>query len=201
MTDVLLVESLAQLGRWHAAGHQLQLAVNVSPRTLRDPDFPARVELALSNSGIAPGCLTIEITEHVLATDATRSITAMTRLRRLGCKIAIDDFGTGYSSLAYLKQLPVDELKIDRAFVAALGEDPQDEIIVRATIDLGHQFGLSVTAEGVETQVAMQMLTAMGADAVQGFFLSRPITGDGVSAALANQPYRHAVARPRLQVL
>ena len=201
MTDVLLAESLEQLSRWHAAGHLLQLAVNVSPRTLRDPDFPDRVERALTDSGIDAAWLTVEITEHVLATDATRSISAMTRLRRLGCKIAIDDFGTGYSSLAYLKQLPVDELKIDRAFVASLGQDPQDEIIVRATIELGHAFGLMVTAEGVEDETALQMLRAMGADSVQGFYLSRPITGDGVTAALNDQSFQRTVPAPRLKVM
>ena len=201
MTDVLLAVSLEQLSRWHAAGHLLQLAVNVSPRTLRDPDFPDRVERALASSGIDPAWLTIEITEHVLATDASRSISAMSSLRRLGCKIAIDDFGTGYSSLAYLKQLPVDELKIDRTFVAALGQDPQDEIIVRATIDLGHQFGLMVTAEGVEDEVALRMLAAMGADSVQGFYLSRPITGDGITTALAKQSFRQTIPAPRLKVM
>jgi len=201
MTDVLLAVSLEQLGRWHAAGDLLQLAVNVSPRTLRDPDFPERVERALARSGVDPAWLTIEITEHVLATDASRSISAMSSLRRLGCKIAIDDFGTGYSSLAYLKQLPVDELKIDRAFVAALGQDPQDEIIVRATIDLGHQFGLMVTAEGVEDEVALRMLGAMGADSVQGFYLSRPVTGDGITTALAKQSFQRTIPAPRLKVM
>ena len=201
MTDVLLVESLKQLRRWHAAGFELQLAVNLSPRTLRDHEFPARVERALLDAGIDARWLTLEITEHVLATDASRSISAMAQLRRLGCRIAIDDFGTGYSSLAYLKQLPVDELKIDRTFVAGLGRDPQDEIIVRATIELGHQFGLVVTAEGVEDEMAWQLLTAMGVDAVQGFFVSRPITSDAVSVALPRRPYRRSEPTRRLQVM
>ena len=125
----------------------------------------------------------------------------MAGLRRLGCRIAIDDFGTGYSSLAYLKQLPVDELKIDRAFVAALGQDPQDEIIVRATIELGHAFGLMVTAEGVEDELALQMLTAMGADSVQGFYLSRPVTGDGITTALDRQSFQRTIPAPRLKVM
>ena len=95
----------------------------------------------------------------------------------------------------------MDELKIDRTFVAALGQDPQDEIIVRATIDLGHQFGLMVTAEGVEDEVALRMLAAMGADSVQGFYLSRPITGDGITTALAKQSFRQAIPAPRLKVM
>ena len=187
LTHVLLASSLAQLRKWHDAGHLLQLAVNVSPRTLRDPDFPLWVERALAEADIDPQWLTVEITEHVLATEASKGISTMARLRRLGCRIAIDDFGTGYSSLAYLKQLPVDELKIDRAFVAGLGTDPHDEIIVRATIDLGHRFGLSVTAEGVEDALAWEMLTAMGADSIQGYLISRPVTADAVSQMLQRQ--------------
>ena len=140
--------------------------------------FPMRVQRALAEHGVAPHWLTLEITEHMLVTDATMSIRAMTELRRLGCRIAIDDFGTGYSSLAYLKRLPVDELKIDRAFVAMLGTDPQDEVIVRATIDLGHSFGLKVTAEGVEDALSWRMLTAMGADTVQGYHFAKPLTSD-----------------------
>ena len=156
------------------------MAVNISPRTLRDPEFPDRVATALSTSGVDPQWLTLEITEHVLVTDAARSIQAMLELRALGCRIAIDDFGTGYSSLSYLKRLPVDELKIDRSFVAMLGKDPQDEIIVRAAIDLAHQFGLSVTAEGVEDNLSWRMLAVMGADVVQGFHLSRPLTSEAL---------------------
>jgi diguanylate cyclase (GGDEF)-like protein len=201
LTDVLLASALAQLRQWHDAGHMLQLAVNVSPRTLRDQDFPLRIQRALLEGNVDPQWLTVEITEHVLATEASKAISSMARLRRLGCRIAIDDFGTGYSSLAYLKQLPVDELKIDRAFVAGLGTDPQDEIIVRATIDLGHRFGLSVTAEGVEDERAWSMLTTMGADSIQGFLISRPVAAADVSALLKRQVHLPPQASTGLQVI
>src|SRR5437764_9680145 len=133
--------------------------------------------------------------------DPERARDLLDGMRERGVGVAIDDFGTGYSSLAYLKQLPVDELKIYRTFVAALGQDPQDEIIVGATIDLGHQFGLMVTAEGVEDEVALRMLAAMGADSVQGFYLSRPVTGDGITTALVKQSFRQTIPAPRLKVM
>jgi diguanylate cyclase (GGDEF)-like protein len=201
LTDVLLAEALRQLLHWHTAGHLIQLAVNVSPRTLRDPEFPGRVATALDSSGIDPQWLTLEITEHVLVTDAAKSIQAMLELRALGCRIAIDDFGTGYSSLSYLKRLPVDELKIDRSFVAMLGKDPQDEIIVRAAIDLAHQFGLSVTAEGVEDDLSWQMLAVMGADVVQGYHLSRPLTNDAFVTWLDARDSEPAAPSRKLQVI
>jgi len=201
LTDVLLARALQQLVQWHAAGHELSLSVNISPRTLRDPQFPHRVRRALDDNGVDPQWLTLEITEHVLVTEAAMSIKAMTELRALGCRIAIDDFGTGYSSLAYLKQLPVDELKIDRAFVAMLGTDPQDEIIVRATIDLGHQFGLTVTAEGVEDELSWQMLTAMGADVVQGYHFARPLTSDALIAWIDQRRHARPAAPSKLQVV
>jgi diguanylate cyclase (GGDEF)-like protein len=201
LTDVLLAESLRQLVGWHAAGNELHLSINISPRTLRDPDFPERVAAALRTSGVEAKWLTLEITEHVLVTDATKSIQAMLELRALGCRIAIDDFGTGYSSLSYLKRLPVDELKIDRSFVAMLGKDPQDEIIVRAAIDLAHQFGLSVTAEGVEDELSWQMLAVMTADVVQGYHLSRPLTSDAFVTWLAGRSSTHVPTSRKLQVI
>src|SRR3954466_14244015 len=201
LTDVLLAEALRQLVQWHAAGRRIHLAINVSPRTLRDPGFPARVASALRTSGIEARWLTLEITEHVLVTDAAKSIQAMLELRSLGCRIAIDDFGTGYSSLSYLKRLPVDELKIDRSFVAMLGKDPQDEIIVRAAIDLAHQFGLSVTAEGVEDALSWQMLGVMGADVVQGYYLSRPLTSDALVTWLDARDEKPSRSSRKLQVI
>src|SRR4051794_13020708 len=201
LTDVLLAEALRRLVEWHADGRLIHLAVNISPRTLRDPDFPGRIAQALAISGIDARWLTLEITEHVLVTEAAKSIQAMLELRSLGCRIAIDDFGTGYSSLSYLKRLPVDELKIDRSFVAMLGKDPQDEIIVRAAIDLAHQFGLSVTAEGVEDALSWQMLGVMGADVVQGYYLSRPLTSDALVTWLDARDEKPSRSSRKLQVI
>jgi diguanylate cyclase (GGDEF)-like protein len=201
LTDVLMEQSLRALHSWHRAGHMLQLSLNISPRTMRDPDFVDRVRTALESAGVEPRWLTIEVTEHVMVGDAARSLRELERLRRLGCRIAIDDFGTGYSSLAYLKRLPVDELKIDKSFVAELGENPKDEIIVRAIVDLAHRFGLMVTAEGVETEPAAALLTVIGCDVLQGYLLARPLTIEALNAWLSQRQAPDAVARPMLKAL
>jgi EAL domain-containing protein (putative c-di-GMP-specific phosphodiesterase class I) len=195
-------QSLAQLAAWHREGQMLRLSLNISPRTMRDATFVDRVRVALEAARIDPDWLTLEVTEHVMVGDAARSIRELERLRRLGCRIAIDDFGTGYSSIAYLKRLPVDELKIDRSFVAELGENPKDEIIVRAIVDLGHRFGLDVTAEGVETEPAWALLSAIGCDAIQGYRLARPLTAEALNAWLSQHDTLPAMAtRPMLKVL
>jgi diguanylate cyclase (GGDEF)-like protein len=187
LTDVLLEQSLANLAEWHRSGHEIGLSVNISPRTMRDPNLVDRVRAALAAAGIAARWLTIEVTEYVMLSDPAGSIRGLEGLRRLGCRIAIDDFGTGYSSLAYLKRLPVDELKIDQSFVAELGENPKDEVIVSAVIDLSHRMGLTVTAEGVETEAAWALLSSLGCDVVQGYRLARPLTADALNAWLSHR--------------
>jgi len=202
LTDSLLDQCLAHLASWHRAGHAVRLSLNISPRTMRDSRFVDRVRESLLAAGVEPHWLTIEVTEHVMVGDAARSLAALDRLRRLGCRIAIDDFGTGYSSMAYLKRLPVDELKIDRSFVEKLGEEPKDEIIVRAVVDLAHRFGLEVTAEGVETEPAWALLTAIGCDVIQGYLLARPLTPEALGAWLDGGHRQHrAAARPILTAL
>ena len=144
----------------------------------------------MHKAAIEPRWLTLEITESVMVSEREHSLHQLARLRRLGCRIAIDDFGTGYSSMAYLKSLPVDEIKIDKSFVAELGENPKDEIIVRAIVDLGHRFGLAVTAEGVETDAAWALLSSIDCDVIQGYRLARPLTADALNAWLASAPRR-----------
>jgi diguanylate cyclase len=161
---------------------------------MRDPQLADRIGAALMAAGIAPHWLTLEITEHVMVVDATHSLRQVDRLRGMGCRVAIDDFGTGYSAISYLKQLPVDELKIDRSFVTELGENPKDEIIVRSVVDLAHRFGLSVTAEGVETDAAWALLTSIGCDAIQGYLLARPLTAEDMGAWLDERQGRDRVA-------
>jgi diguanylate cyclase (GGDEF)-like protein len=187
LTYALLEQSLVHLGNWHRAGQMIGLSMNVSPRTMRDVEFIDRIQAALEQTGTDPRWLTLEITESVMVSDREHSLRQLARLQRLGCRTAIDDFGTGYSSMAYLKILPVDEVKIDKSFVAELGEDPKDEILVRAIVDLGHRFGLSVTAEGVETEAAWALLTSIGCDAIQGFRLARPLTADALNAWLSQR--------------
>ena len=151
----------------------LTVAVNLSPRTLQDPSLPRRIADMLAVYSAPPESLAIEITENILMSDPARSMDCLNRLHDMGVRIVIDDFGTGYSSLSYLRRLPIDELKIDRSFVAGL-LDENDDVIVRATIDLAHNLGLRVVAEGVESDHVRERLTALGCDAAQGTFICAP---------------------------
>ena len=149
------------------------IAVNLSIRNLEDPTLPDRIEERLRARGGAAPSLTLEITENLIMSDPVRSKESLIRLHDMGVRIAIDDFGTGYSSLSYLRELPVDELKIDRSFVIGLGAG-SDDVIVRSTIDLAHNLGLSVVAEGVENLAVQLRLRAFGCDTAQGMFISAP---------------------------
>jgi len=151
----------------------LTVSVNLSPRTLRDPMLPQRIAGMLAVFSAPHASLALEITENILMSDPARSMDCLKRLHEMGVRIVIDDFGTGYSSLSYLRRLPADELKIDRSFVAGLMSG-QDDVIVRSTIDLAHNLGLTVVAEGVENADVMRRLLAMGCDAAQGTFISPP---------------------------
>jgi diguanylate cyclase (GGDEF)-like protein len=167
------------LGEWNgaAAGSIARVAVNLSPRVLQDPDLPDRIAEMLARHRAGPETLAFEITENILMSDPARSMDVLKRLHAMGVRLVIDDFGTGYSSLSYLRRLPVDELKIDHSFVTGLGT-VQDEVIVKSTIDLAHNLGLTVVAEGVETATVQARLAAMGCDAVQGRFISPPARAD-----------------------
>jgi diguanylate cyclase (GGDEF)-like protein len=202
LTYALLEQCLSELASWHRSGHEIGLSLNVSPRTMRDARFVDRVRAALEIAAIEPRWLTLEITESVMVSEREHSLHQLARLRRLGCRIAIDDFGTGYSSMAYLKSLPVDEIKIDKSFVAELGENPKDEIIVRAIVDLGHRFGLAVTAEGVETDAAWALLSSIDCDVIQGYRLARPLTADALKAWLGKHTAAPVLAeRVKLKAL
>src|SRR5262249_47300335 len=151
----------------------LSVAVTLSPRTLQDPRLPQRIEAMLSAYDARSTSLSLEITENILMADPARSLDCLKRLDEMGVRLVIDDFGTGYSSLSYLRRLPIDELKIDRSFVAGLLAG-LDDVIVRSTIDLAHNLGLTVVAEGVETEEVQRRLQALGCDVVQGTFISAP---------------------------
>jgi diguanylate cyclase len=151
----------------------ITIAINLSPRTLQDPRLPYRIAAMLDAYDAPPFCLALEITENILMADPARSLDCLRRLHEMDVRLVIDDFGTGYSSLSYLRRLPVDELKIDRSFVEALAEG-QDDVIVRSTIDLAHNLGLTVVAEGVETEAVQERLRELGCDVVQGTFVSPP---------------------------
>jgi len=184
LTHWVLRTALKQLKTLHRQGHALTMAVNLSARNLHDMELPASILALLAESGVAPKNLILEITESAVMANPSDGLTILTELDRMGVTLAIDDFGTGYSSLAYLKRLPVDELKIDKSFVTDMEENDNDAVIVRSTIDLAHNLGLKVTAEGVETQAAWDTLEILGCDCSQGYFMGRPMPADKLGAWL-----------------
>jgi len=161
------------------------VAVNLSVRNLMDRDLPREIERMLSLYGLPPDALELEITESMIMSDPERAGAIVARLSDLGVRLSVDDFGTGYSSLANLKRLPIDELKIDRSFVSPMLQDESDLIIVRSTINLGHDLGLKVIAEGVEDAPTLERLAAFGCDLAQGYHLSKPLPADAFSDWLA----------------
>jgi EAL domain-containing protein (putative c-di-GMP-specific phosphodiesterase class I) len=175
LTRSVLDGALDQAARWRRAGSPLSVAVNVSTRCLLDLAFPDQIAGQLAGWEVPPHLLVLEITESAVMADPARALEVLRGLHALGVAIAIDDFGTGYSSMAYLKELPVDELKIDRPFVSQMAASSRDAVIVRSTIDLGHNLGLRVVAEGVETRQAWEALAALGCDLAQGYYLGRPM--------------------------
>lgn len=156
-------------------GLRLPVAVNVSARSLFDPDFPAIIFDRLAHAGVPADLLTIELTEGTVMAYPDLALGILQRLRDMGVRLSVDGYGTGYSSMAYLKNLPVHELKIDRAFVTSLTSDHTDAVIVRSAMDLGHNLGLSIVAEGVEDETTLVALKALGVDVAQGYHLGRPM--------------------------
>ena len=175
LTLYVLDRALRQCHEWQDQGLSLSLAVNLSARDLLDVELPREVAALLTKWQVEPGHLELEVTESTILADPLRARSVLTRLSQLGVRVAIDDFGSGYTSLGYLKRLPVDVLKIDRSFVSSMGTDAHDAVIVRSAIDLGHNLGLEVVAEGVETEEAWLDLVRLGCDVAQGFYLARPM--------------------------
>jgi predicted signal transduction protein with EAL and GGDEF domain len=162
--------------RWRAAGRELPAAVNVSMLNLLDHDFPAEVVQLLAQADVPPELLTLEITEHTAVIDSALVETALAWLGANGVRIAIDDFGTGYSSLARLRRLPLHAIKVDQSFVQTMTGNPDDLAIVRSTVDLAHNLGLEVIAEGVATKDIYDELRALDCDLAQGFFVAGPMS-------------------------
>jgi EAL domain-containing protein (putative c-di-GMP-specific phosphodiesterase class I) len=174
LTMEVLDQALTQQAQWRRDGLDLDVAVNVSATNLRDEGLPGKVKEALRRRGVAPSRLTIEITETSLMADPSLAIKILGKLQQLGARISVDDYGTGFASLAYLRSLPIDELKLDRSFLAGIPGDKKALSIVRSTIDLAHNLGLPIVTEGVETKDALDLITTLGSDAAQGYFISRP---------------------------
>ena len=181
LTELVIDQALAQCRKWHEAGLKVSVAVNLSARSLHDAGLPDRMSRFLSKHGLAPRWLELELTESAIMADPDRAMEILSCVSIMGIRLAIDDFGVGHSSLTYLKRLPVHDIKIDRSFVTNMSTDPDDLMIVRSIIDLGHNQGLRVIAEGVESQDALDRLIELGCDAAQGIFVSRPIPGDEFS--------------------
>jgi diguanylate cyclase (GGDEF)-like protein len=175
VTRAVMVQALDCCSAWRAAGHDLQVSVNVSVADLLDVEFPLEVAAALATHGLPADALMIEVTESSVMTDPGRIGEVLRALRALGTGVSLDDFGTGYSSLTHLRTLPVCEVKLDRSFVSRMGSDAADAAIVRSTIELAHTLGMEVVAEGVEDDATWEHLVRLGCELVQGFRLSPPL--------------------------
>ena len=178
LTWYVLDTSLAQVRRWGDQDRRIPVAVNLSARLLWDPDLPHQVRDRLQRAGLPGDALELEVTESAVMANTGEAMRILTQLRQIGVRVSVDDFGTGHSSLAYLRQLPVDHLKIDRSFVRDIAVNPRDASIVRSVIDLGHTLGLELIAEGVEDAETRDLLVELGCDQGQGFFLGRPAPVD-----------------------
>ena len=163
-----------------AGSLEFSVAVNLSTRSLLDASLPEVVEAALARWQVPAHLLDLEITETIIMTDPARARRVLNELADMGVTLSIDDFGTGYSSLAYLRDLPVQQLKIDRTFVQDMGDDSDDEVIVRAVVDLARNLGLRTIAEGVEDLATWEQLAELGCDSAQGYFLARPMRPERV---------------------
>jgi diguanylate cyclase (GGDEF)-like protein len=205
LTDHVLRASLAQCRQWLDRDLRIPVAVNLSARTLSDAEFPERVAGMLREYEVPPEMLSFELTESSVMSDPDRMKPVLHRLHALGTGLSIDDFGTGYSSLSQLRRLPVDEVKIDKEFVFTMGTDLGDLAIVRAIIELGHSLGLRVVAEGVEDELARDLLAGNDCDVIQGYLVSRALDPDRLdawlSARTATRPGQPGVKGRRLQLL
>jgi diguanylate cyclase (GGDEF)-like protein len=187
LTRWVVDTALAQHRAWRDEGLDLPVAVNLAAANVVDVALPDVIASLLARHEVAGDRLECEISEHTVMADPVRAAEVLARLRFLGIRLSLDDFGTGHSSLAYLKRLPLDEVKIDRSFVAGMASDENDAVIVRSTIDLARNLGLAVVAEGVETAEVMRGLARLRCDEAQGFHVSRPLPAEQLAAWLAGQ--------------
>jgi len=199
LTIWVLHHALAECQRYINSGHDIRVSINLSMSNLTDVNFADEIIDILKQYDVSAGRLKLEITETALMDDPNAVIKALNRLNAMGLRISIDDFGIGYSSLTYLQQLPVNELKIDKSFGLSLVNDSNSVVIVRSTIDLAHKLGLRVVAEGVESQETLELLQQLGCDAVQGFYLGRPMPMQDMLEWVAENNWE-AVAIPEVSI-
>jgi diguanylate cyclase len=193
LTSFVLISAVENQRELRALGYDLEVAVNLSVRSVLDVNLPNQIAQILSDHGVPPQSLTLEITEGSVMADPTRTIGILGRLAQLGVSISVDDFGTGYSSLSYLKRLPANEVKIDRTFVAGMLANDSDRAIVRSTVDLARNLGLRAVAEGVEDEATWDALCDLGCDYAQGYYVSPPLPVTELRAWLLT---RHPAADP-----
>lgn len=210
LTLWVLHEALHQHKVWSDKKLNLTMAVNLSTWNLQAEELPDQISGLLSSAEVPPSRLELEITESAIMANPELALKNVTRMKKMGLRFSIDDFGTGYSSLAYLKKFPIDEIKIDKSFVMNMAKSQEDVVIVHSIIDLGHNLGLKVVAEGVEDRESMDLLTKLGCDEAQGYYFSRPLPpgevperlmaiarfltegGSGISNKITENPKEHA---------
>jgi diguanylate cyclase (GGDEF)-like protein len=192
ITQWVLGQAVAQCTEWRNRGLPMNISVNISANDLIDADLPVRLAQLFEKEGCAAQWITLEVSENAIVGDPGHALNNLQRLHELGCKLALDDYGTGYSTLAYLRRLPLDELKVDKSFTMGMTTDASDALIVRSTIELAHKLGLVVVAGGVEDEATLSELRALGCDAVQGFLVSRPLPAADVPSWVRESPWTRA---------
>ncbi|TZF90789.1 putative bifunctional diguanylate cyclase/phosphodiesterase [Cognatilysobacter lacus] len=184
LSERMMTLAFAEAASWHREGRSLLMSVNLSARQLREPDICQRILAIAAEQGVSPGMVQLEITESVLMERVEQSERQLLQLKEMGFRIALDDFGTGYSSLAYLKNFPIDSIKIDGSFIRGLSRNVRDAAIVRTIINMSRDLGISTVAEGVETAAELESIAALGCDFYQGYLLARPIPGEQLAQLL-----------------
>ena len=184
LTKFVMSEALDQCGKWKASGNDIQVSINFSMRMLTDLEFPDDLQALSRSHGLDPSQVVVEITESSVMENLAQSLDILTRLRLIGFQLSIDDFGTGYSSMQQLQRVAFSELKVDQSFVRHMDTDNENRVIVESIIALGKKLGLTVVAEGIETQAVWDVLVELGCDQAQGYFMGRPMPGPDLEAWL-----------------
>ena len=187
LTNLVLRKALQECARWRESGLDLSVAVNLSAQCLREDSLLDTLRRCLDEFRLPASACVLELTESDMMADPLRAKEILMELDAIGVRISVDDFGTGYSSLAYLKQLPISEIKVDRSFVREMLEDENDLVIVRAIVDLAHNLGIRVVAEGVHSREVLDMLARLKCDEAQGYFIRKPVPGGDLLAWLQAQ--------------
>ena len=191
LTAWVLEHAVRQCAQLHNLGMPLTMAVNLSTINLKDPELPQKIIAVLEKHKLEARWLELEITESAVMDDTMRTVQVLAELDTLGARISIDDYGTGYSSLSYFRKLPLDDLKIDKSFVMGMGKNHEDATIVRSTIQMGHELGLRVVAEGVEDEQTWEKLTELGCDSAQGYYMARPLAPNDLLKWLCESPWAY----------